>query len=606
MQMSSENRNQLQTLKTLGLYLWPKNRWDLRLRVVVATLCLFLAKVLSVYIPFFLKGAIDQLSPTNTALVLPTAMVIAYGTARIGSQVLGEIRDYLFSKVSLNAQRNVALETFVHLHRLSLSFHLDRQTGGLTRSIERGVKGIQFALSFLTFNILPTLLEIVLVTVIVAWNFNALFSVLTFGTIALYVIFTLLVTDWRTRFRVQMNARDSEANTKAIDSLLNYETVKYFGNEHHEERRYDESLEGFQALALKSQQTISILNVGQGAIIGAGLMAVMFLAAQGVVQKELTVGDFVLLNTYLIQLYLPLNFLGFVYRETKQSLVDMEKMFELLHIHAEVKDSSNAQPLKPAGGRVEFKAVSFHYVKERQILSHINFVIPSGNTVAVVGPSGSGKSTLARLLFRFYDVSTGELLIDGQNVKDITQDSLRSEIGVVPQDTVLFNDTIYYNIQYGKPSATQEEIEKAAKLARIHEFVLSLPKGYQTTVGERGLKLSGGEKQRVAIARTILKNPQILIFDEATSALDSETEKEIQRSLDEVSKDRSTLIIAHRLSTVIDADEILVLKAGAIVERGRHQELLQANGEYASMWQKQQQAKQIEEKLHQLVERPPA
>lgn len=529
-------------------------------------------------------------------------MILAYGVARIGSQTFGEIRDYLFAKVSLNAQRSVALETFVHLHRLSLSFHLDRQTGGLTRSIERGVKGIQFALSFLTFNIIPTFLEIAMVTVIIAWTFNWLFSAVIFLTIFLYVAFTLVITEWRTQYRKEMNSKDSEANTKAIDSLLNFETVKYFGNEIHEKKRYDESLELFQGFAMKAQGSISILNLGQGLIIGIGLVIVMYYAGVGVVNKTMTVGDFVMLNAYLMQLYLPLNFLGFVYRETKQSLVDMEKMFELLDVNAEVKDADSARALEVKGGKVEFKNVDFSYQKERAILKNVSFTIQPGQTVAVVGPSGGGKSTLARLLFRFYDVTSGHIYIDGQDVRDVTQDSLRASIGVVPQDTVLFNDTIFYNIKYGKPEATEEKIQEAARMAKIHDFVETLPKGYMTTVGERGLKLSGGEKQRVAIARTILKAPHILIFDEATSALDSETEKQIQRSLNDVSRNRTTLIIAHRLSTVIDADEILVLKAGAIVERGRHAELLNLNGEYASMWRKQQQAKQMEETLQKLEE----
>jgi ATP-binding cassette, subfamily B, heavy metal transporter len=595
-------RPQHQTLSTLWHYLWPKNRLDLKVRVILATVFLLAAKVLNVYVPFFLKAAIDDLSIANVAVALPLGMILAYGVARIASQTFGEVRDFLFAKVSLNAQRSVALETFVHLHRLSLSFHLDRQTGGLTRSIERGVKGIQFALSFLTFNIIPTFLEIAMVTVVIAVTFNWLFSAVIFGTIFLYVAFTLVVTEWRTQFRKEMNTKDSEANTKAIDSLLNFETVKYFGNETHEKKRYDESLEMFQNFAMKAQGSISILNLGQGLIIGIGLVIVMYYAGVGVVNREMTVGDFVMLNTYLMQLYLPLNFLGFVYRETKQSLVDMEKMFELLNVNAEVKDAPAAKALEVKGAKVEFKNVNFSYLKERAILKNVSFTIQPGQTVAVVGPSGGGKSTLARLLFRFYDVTAGHVYIDGQDIRDVTQESLRAAIGVVPQDTVLFNDTIFYNIKYGKPEASEEKIFEAARMAKIHDFVVTLPKGYETTVGERGLKLSGGEKQRVAIARTILKSPQILIFDEATSALDSETEKQIQRSLNDVSRNRTTLIIAHRLSTVIDADEILVLHAGEIVERGRHGELLKLNGEYASMWRKQQQAKQMEETLQKLEE----
>ncbi|MEX2643150.1 MAG: ABC transporter ATP-binding protein/permease, partial [Acetobacterales bacterium] len=488
-------------------------------------------------------------------------------------------------------------------------FHLDRQTGGLSRAIERGTRGIQFVLSFTLFNILPTLFEIILVCGIL-WNlYSFSFAAVTFVTIVGYIAFTLVVTDWRLKYRREMNERDSEANTKAIDSLLNYETVKYFGNEDHEARRFDRSMQGYESAAVKSTTTLSMLNIGQGGIIAVGLTAVMLMAAAGVVDGSMTVGDFVLVNTYLIQLYLPLNFLGFVYREIKQSLTDMETMFDLLDVGTEVEDGPDAKPLALDAGRVEFDDVRFGYRPDRPILKGISFTVPAGRTVAIVGPSGAGKSTISRLLFRFYDVDGGAVRIDGQDLRGITQRSLRAAIGIVPQDTVLFNDTVYYNVAYGRPEASPAEVEDAARMAQIHDFVMSLPDGYQTRVGERGLKLSGGEKQRVAIARTILKDPAILLFDEATSALDSATEKEIQASLRRVSTDRTTLIIAHRLSTVIHADEILVLEAGEIVERGRHAELLGQDGLYAAMWQRQLEAQQLKEQLsHALVDEaaPPA
>jgi ABC-type transport system involved in Fe-S cluster assembly fused permease/ATPase subunit len=595
-----KKRTQWDTVKSLTSHLWPTGHGNLKLRVVLAMGCLALAKIINVYVPFLYKGAVDSLT-LKPMIVLPVAMILSYGLARILQQAFGELRDYIFVRVSQHAQRAIALETFKHLHQLSLAFHLDRQTGGLTRVIERGTRAIQTVLSFMLFNIIPTLLEILLVTGILFRKFGWEYAAITFSAVGLYVFFTFTITNWRTKFRRSMNERDNEANTKAIDSLLNYETVKYFVNEEHEHRRYDESLEKYQSEAIRSQSSLSLLNIGQGTIVGIGLIGIMWLAAQGVIDGRLTVGDFVLVNTLLLQLFVPLGFLGFVYREISQGLVDMEKMFELLHVGAEVQDPPSAAVLSPASWDVEFDHVGFHYGPDREILKDVSFKIPSGHTVAVVGPSGSGKSTLARLLFRFYDVKAGAIRIGGQDLRAVTQKSLRSSIGIVPQDTVLFNDSIGYNIQYGRPSANEVEIESAAKLSQIHDFVSGLAKKYGTPVGERGLKLSGGEKQRVAIARTILKNPKILVFDEATSALDSHTEREIQSSLKEVSRNRTTLVIAHRLSTIIEADEILVLKSGSIVERGTHADLLKAHGEYAAMWRRQQEAREYESKLNEVL-----
>lgn len=580
--------NHWRTIRTLGHYLWPKGRADLKVRVVVAVIFLVLAKVLNVYVPFLLKMAIDKLSPATAAIVLPLGVIVAYGAARILVQVFGELRDLVFVKVAQHAQRTIALNTFKHLHELSLEFHLSRQTGGLSRVIERGTRGIQFVLNFMTFNILPTLMEILLVTAVLLVRFPPLYAIIVFGTIVFYIVTTLAVTEWRLKFRKRMNAEETAANTKAIDSLLNYETVKYFGNEEHEHRRFDDSLRSYEVAAVKSQTSLTLLNISQAAIIGLGLLAVMAMSAIDVVKGNATVGDLVLVNTFLIQLYLPLNFLGFVYREIKNSLVDMEKMFELMSVHASVPDSDGAETLLVNNGKIEFIDVSFGYHANRELLKGISFTVEPGKTLAIVGPSGAGKSTLSRLLFRFYDVTGGSIRIDGKDIRQVTQASLRAAIGVVPQDTVLFNDSIGYNIKYGDPSSTEDRIERAARLANIHEFVTGLAEGYRTPVGERGLKLSGGEKQRVAIARTILKDPPILLFDEATSALDSHNEKEIQKSLREISKNRTTFMIAHRLSTVIDADEIIVLKEGEIIERGKHDTLLRAGAEYASMWMKQQ------------------
>jgi len=551
---------------------------------------LTLAKITNVGVPIFYKTAVDALSTNATVLVVPVALLVGYGLARVLAQTFGELRDAVFAKVAQRAIRLAGLKAFKHLHRLSLRFHMDRKTGGVSRAIERGTKGIEFLLTFMLFNVLPTLLEIVMVCAIMWSLYGAAFALVTFATMGAYIAWTLAITEWRIKYRRIMNETDSEANTKAIDSLLNFETVKYFGNEDHEADRFDTSLRNYEAAAVKSKTTLSSLNIGQGAIIAVGVTIVMLMAATGVVDGFMSIGDFVLVNAYLIQLFLPLNFLGFVYREIKRSLTDMETMFELMAENAEVEDASGARPLTLSGGEVVFEDVSFTYDSRRPVLDRVSFTVEAGKTVAIVGPSGAGKSTISRLLFRFYDVTGGRILIDGQDIKDVTQKSVRAAIGMVPQDTVLFNDTIYYNIAYGDPTATPSEIEDAAKMAHIHDFIMSLPDGYSSTVGERGLKLSGGEKQRVAIARTILKNPRLMLFDEATSALDTHTEQEILASLREVSAERTTLTIAHRLSTVIDADEILVLVDGRVTERGHHADLLTMNGTYAGMWARQQEA----------------
>jgi ATP-binding cassette subfamily B protein len=576
--------------------LWPRSpaeNWlELRFRVVVAMACLIAAKVTVVYVPVLFKEAVDALSLKGNEAVaaVPLGILLAYGAARIFGVVFAELRDAIFAKVAHRAMRLLALRTFRHLHSLSLRYHLERQTGGLSRAIERGTKGIENLLSWTLFTIFPTLVEVLLVTAVLWALLDIWFAVIVLVTVAIYAAYTIWVTEWRIKYRRQLNESDSEASTKAIDSLLNYETVKYFGNEAHEASRFDKAMRRYERAAVLSDQSLSLLNVGQGFIIAVGLVLVMYRAGLGVVAGTMTVGEFVLVNAYLLQLYQPLNMLGFMYREVKQALVDMEAMFSLLRVEREIRDKPGAPPLAVAGGEVSFDRVDFRYEARRSILHGVSFTVPAGKTVAIVGASGAGKSTISRILFRFYDVEGGAVRIDGQDIRDVTQASLRGAIGIVPQDTVLFNDTLYYNIAYGRPGASREEVEEAARLAHLHDFIKQLPDGYDSMVGERGLKLSGGEKQRVAIARTILKRPKILIFDEATSALDTHTEKEIQANLREVSADRTTLVIAHRLSTIIDADEIIVLDQGRIVERGRHGELLAREGVYAALWRRQQEA----------------
>jgi len=599
-----ENPQTWGVIAILGRHLWPKGEVGLRVRVIVAVVLLVVAKVTNVYVPLLYKDAVDALgTPAAQAVAVPIALIVAYGAARVLAQAFGEIRDAIFAPVAQRAIRNLALEVFGHLHSLSLRFHLERQTGGISRVIERGTQGMDFLIRFTTFNILPTLFEIVLVGGILWSLYDWRFSVVTLVVVGVYIVFSIVFSEWRIKFVRSMNEADTEANAKAIDSLLNFETVKYFGNEPHEARRYDVGRRRYETAAIRSSRTLSVLNIGQGAIISVGLVAVMAMAGQGVVAGTMTIGDFVAVNAFLIQLYMPLNMLGFAYREIRNALVNMEKMFGLLQVQAEIADKPGAPPLAVSGGEIVFDHVDFHYEKARPILHDVSFRVAPGETVAIVGSSGAGKSTISRILFRFYDVASGHVRIDGQDIRDVRQASLRASIGVVPQDTVLFNDTIYYNIAYGRPGASREEVEEAARLARIHDFIMALPQGYDSTVGERGLKLSGGEKQRVAIARTILKNPRILLFDEATSALDTRTEQAIQRSLEEVSRGRTTVIIAHRLSTIINADEIVVLDRGRVAERGRHGELLARNGLYADMWRRQQEAA-AEAERH--VEEPPS
>lgn len=596
---SAERGGQWQAVKDLLPHLWSRIGWDLRARVGAAVVCLVIAKLANVYVPILFKAMVDALSPrlgeagatgATIAIAVPIGLLLAYGVARIATQLFSELRDGIFARVAQRAIRNVALQTFRHLHALSLKFHLDRQTGGLTRAIERGAKGIEFLLFFVLFNVLPTLLEIAMVCGILWALYDWRFALATAVTIGGYVWYTLAVTEWRIKYRREMNESDQSANTKAVDSLLNFETVKYFNNEEHEAQRYDVALRTYEHAAVKSRTTLAALNVGQAFIIAIGATVMMTMAAYGVVGGVMTVGDFVLVNAYLIQLYLPLNFLGTVYREIRQSLIDMEAMFALLHVDVDVQDKPGAPAIQVTAGEIEFDDVVFGYDPRRPILKGVSFRVPPGKTLAIVGPSGAGKSTISRLLFRFYDVTSGRILIDRQDIRGVQQQSLRSAIGIVPQDTVLFNDTVEYNIAYGKPGAGHAEIEQAASLAQISGFIAKLPDGYETRVGERGLKLSGGEKQRVAIARTILKSPPILLFDEATSALDTQTEREIQTNLQELSRNRTTLVIAHRLSTIVDADEIIVLSDGRIVERGRHAALLREDGIYAAMWWRQQEA----------------
>ncbi len=582
-----DTRGGWKTLRSLVPYLS-----EFKGRVILAMSLLILAKLANVAVPLVFKQIIDSFDKSHAVLLVPVSLILGYGALRLMSTLFGELRDAVFAKVTQRAIRRVALQVFEHLHSLSLRFHLDRQTGGVSRDIDRGTRGIGFLLNFMLFNILPTLLEIALVAGILLKKYNPWFAVITFVTLIIYIGFTLFVTEWRMVMRRTMNDLDSKANSRAIDSLLNYETVKYFGNEQYEAARYDQNMEHWERAAVKNQTSLALLNAGQSVIIAIGITVLMWMAADEVVQGTMSLGDLVLVNVFMLQLYMPLHFLGFVYREIRHALADMEKMFGLLHEDREVADMPGAQALSAGQAEVRFERVSFGYNPDRKILHEVNFTIPAGQTVAVVGSSGAGKSTLSRLLFRFYDVQDGCLFINGQDIRNVTQSSLRAAIGIVPQDTVLFNDTIYYNIAYGKPDASHDAVIAAAQAAHIHDFIESLPQGYDTKVGERGLKLSGGEKQRVAIARAILKNPAILIFDEATSALDSKSEKAIQAELRSIAQNRTTLIIAHRLSTVVDADQILVMDRGEIIERGAHDELLLRNGMYAQMWNLQKRVEQ--------------
>jgi ATP-binding cassette subfamily B protein len=587
-------------------YLWPKGRPDLRARVIISIVFLILATGFTSVYPLFLGWAVDRLKPTpaNIAIGAVLSLIAAYAISRIMMQAFAQLRDGIFAKVQYHAMREVAVETFAHVHTLSLRFHLERKTGGLSRIIERGTKGIDTLLSFALFSIFPTILLLAFYTAILLIDLNIWVALTTLAMVVAYVWFTFWITRWRIQFRREMNQSDTDANTKAVDSLLNFETVKYFNNETHETRRYDVSMEKFSRASIQSQISLSYLNTGQAAIMAVGLGVVMTLTALGISRGEFSVGLFVASNAILIQLYQPLNLLGTVYREITQGLVDMEAMFRLLNQPQEVKDKPGAKPLMIKGGEIRFDNVVFNYDPERTVLKGISFTVPAGKTVAVVGPSGAGKSTISRILYRFYDIREGSVTIDGQDIRDVTQTSLRAAIGIVPQDTVLFNDTVRYNIAYGRIGASEADIREAAALAQIDKFIVELPQGYDSMVGERGLKLSGGEKQRVAIARTILKNPPILLLDEATSALDTGTEREIQGALSDVSRGRTTLVIAHRLSTVIDADEILVLDHGRIIERGRHSQLLALNGHYAAMWNKQREAAAAREKLKQVENDP--
>ncbi len=580
-------RSDWQTLRKLLPYLW-QYRW----RVGLALAFLLAAKGANVSVPLLLKHLVDALNlrpgDLRVALVVPVGLLLAYAGLRLSTSLFTELRELIFAKVSFGASRQIALQVFRHLQVLSLRFHLERQTGGLSRDIERGTRALQSLVSYSLYSILPTLVEVALVLAILGWRFDVGYVWITLGALVLYIAFTVTVTEWRTRFRREMNELDSKAHSRAVDAMLNYETVKYFNNEAFEAQRYDQGLEAYRLAQIKAQTTLSMLNTGQQLIIALSLVAMLWRATAGVVEGRLTLGDLVMINAFLIQLYIPLNFLGVLYREVKQSLADLDKMFGLLEREREVADAPGARALVVSTGALQFDAVSFAYDPARPILHGVSFEIPAGKTVAVVGPSGSGKSTLARLLYRFYDIGQGSIRIDGQDIREVTQDSLRHSIGIVPQDTVLFNDSVGYNIAYGQAGATQAQVEAAAKAAHVHDFIAATPKGYDTTVGERGLKLSGGEKQRVAIARTLLKNPPIMIFDEATSALDSANERAIQAELRSAAEGKTALVIAHRLSTIADAHQIIVLDAGRVVERGTHAELLAAAGAYAQMWNLQQ------------------
>ncbi len=576
--------NDIKTLKSLAPFLW-----DYRGRVALALGSLVLSKVANVGVPLLLKHIVDALSRTGGQLVLPLALLLGYGALRLASSLFNELRDAIFARVRYGAMRQVSRRVLDHLHRLSLRYHLERKTGGLSRDLERGANSVSSLLNYMAFSILPTLVEVTLIAVILLRDYDPWFAAITFGSVVIYIYFTLKITEWRMKYRVTMNATDSQANTQAIDSLINYETVKYFGNEQHELARYNVSLEKWEDAAVKSQTSMSALNIGQAGIIAAGVTLVMLLASKGVVAGSLTIGDLVLINAFLLQLFIPLNFLGIVYSQLKHSIADMRAMFDVLELQPEIEDRADAIALDVGRGDVRFDRVSFAYDRERPILHDVSFSIPAGHKVAVVGPSGAGKSTLARLLFRFYDVDSGRILVNGQDLRAVTQQSLRAAIGIVPQDTVLFNETLRYNIAYARPGADQAAIEAAARAANIHNFIAGLPKGYDTLVGERGLKLSGGEKQRVAIARAILKNPKIMVFDEATSSLDSHSEQVILESLRRAARDHTTLVIAHRLSTIVDAENILVMESGHIVEQGNHAALLEQGGLYARMWELQLQ-----------------
>ncbi|MCP1198005.1 ABC transporter ATP-binding protein/permease [Notoacmeibacter sp. MSK16QG-6] len=608
--VSADRGSTLQTLKNLWPYMWPSNRADLKWRVAWATVFLVIAKLVLIAVPYFFKWATDELAADGDgapgwlplAIAGPIALVIGYNIARIGQQGFNQLRDALFARVGQHAVRQLAYKTFVHMHKLSLRYHLERRTGGLSRIIERGTKGIETIVRFTILNTIPTILEFAIVAAIFGISYGIWYVVVIGLTIWAYTWFTVRASDWRIEIRRDMNNSDNDANTKAIDSLLNFETVKYFGNEEMEAARFDRSMATYEVAATRIWTSLGWLNFGQAVIFGTGMAVVMVMSALSVRNGTQSVGDFVFINTILMQLAVPLNFIGFVYREIRQGLADLEQMFGLMDVEEEITDAPDAAPLVIESGAIRFDNVNFAYDANRPILRGISFEVPAGKTIAIVGPSGAGKSTISRLLYRFYDIQSGAITIDGQDIRNVTQRSLRAAVGMVPQDTVLFNDTIAYNIRYGRTSATQAEVVRAAELAQIADFVRGLPEGFDTMVGERGLKLSGGEKQRVAIARTILKSPPILILDEATSALDTHTEQEIQASLDMVSKDRTTLIIAHRLSTIVDADEIIVLRDGLIAERGTHRQLMTHGGLYADMWNRQQEASEAEERLRRAQE----